>query len=111
MKIGPIQPEVITHRGASGYAAENTFAAHDLALEQGADVLELDVRATADGALAVLHDSTLARTAGDARAIGQLNVADLQTIPSAVRPPLLDEVLARYGSGATYLIDLKWSRA
>src|SRR5947209_4904443 len=61
-------PKVIAHRGASAYAREHSLAAYDLAIEQGADALELDVRATADGGLVVLHDRTLRRTARDPRA-------------------------------------------
>ena len=56
---------MVAHRGASGYELELTFAAYDLALKQGADVLELDLRATADGDLVLVHDATLLRTAKD----------------------------------------------
>ena len=41
--VGPARP-VIAHRGASGYAPENTLAAFELAEKQGADAFELDVR-------------------------------------------------------------------
>ncbi len=53
---------VIAHRGSSGQAPENTMAAFRLAAEAGADMIELDVRLTADGALAVIHDRRLQRT-------------------------------------------------
>lgn len=53
------RPQVIAHRGASADAPENTCDAFRLAAEQGADWVELDVRRTADGHLAVLHDGTL----------------------------------------------------
>jgi len=53
---------VIGHRGASGLAPENTLQSFALALEQGADALEFDVRVSSDGVPVVLHDSTLART-------------------------------------------------
>jgi glycerophosphoryl diester phosphodiesterase len=52
----------IGHRGASAYAPEHTFAAYDLALEQGADYIEIDLQMTADGVLVALHDKTLNRT-------------------------------------------------
>jgi glycerophosphoryl diester phosphodiesterase len=51
---------VIGHRGASQAFPENTLAAFRGAVDQGADGIELDVRRTADGALAVSHDDTLA---------------------------------------------------
>ena len=47
---------VIAHRGASGSAPENTLEAFGLALRQGADAFELDVRLTSDGVPVVLHD-------------------------------------------------------
>ncbi len=53
---------VIAHRGSSAQAPENTMAAFRLAAEAGADMIELDVRLTADGALAVIHDRRLQRT-------------------------------------------------
>lgn len=50
---------VIGHRGASQAFPENTLAAFQGAIDQGADGIELDVRRTADGALALSHDDTL----------------------------------------------------
>ena len=50
---------VIAHRGASGDFAENTLDAFFGAVDQGADGVELDVRRTADGRLAIHHDDTL----------------------------------------------------
>jgi glycerophosphoryl diester phosphodiesterase len=56
------RPLIIAHRGARSLAPENTIAAARKAFEIGADMWELDVGMTADGALLVIHDSTLART-------------------------------------------------
>jgi glycerophosphoryl diester phosphodiesterase len=53
---------VVAHRGASGDAPENTMEAFQLAVEAGADAIELDVHLTADGQLAVIHDDSLERT-------------------------------------------------
>ena len=53
---------IVAHRGASRQAPENTLEAFRLAVEAGADAIELDVHLTADGQLAVIHDSTLDRT-------------------------------------------------
>lgn len=53
---------VVAHRGASAYAPENTLAAVDSAHALGIDWVENDVQRTRDGALVVLHDTTLART-------------------------------------------------
>jgi glycerophosphoryl diester phosphodiesterase len=52
----------IAHRGARSLAPENTLAAARAALEQGADMWELDVGVTTDGELIVIHDDSLVRT-------------------------------------------------
>ncbi|MFF4354113.1 glycerophosphodiester phosphodiesterase [Streptomyces sp. NPDC001530] len=56
------RPVIVSHRGASGYAPENTLAAIDKAAAMGFSWVENDVQRTRDGELVVLHDSTLART-------------------------------------------------
>src|SRR5918993_392641 len=91
------EAEVIAHRGASAYTPEHTFAAYDLALEQGADALELDVRSTADGALVLLHDATLLRTTNDPRRVDELTSAGLAELDHPAAPVALDSVLGRYG--------------
>ncbi|MFF3611181.1 glycerophosphodiester phosphodiesterase [Streptomyces sp. NPDC002580] len=55
-------PLVVSHRGASAYAPENTLAAVDRAAQLGFDWVENDVQRTRDGHLVVLHDASLART-------------------------------------------------
>ena len=61
---GPLisPPLVIAHRGAAGDAPENTLAAFELALAQGADGVEFDVHLSADGVPVVIHDFRLERT-------------------------------------------------
>ncbi|MFG2164933.1 glycerophosphodiester phosphodiesterase family protein [Micromonospora chersina] len=56
------------HRGSSGMAPENTPAAFELAIAEGADYVETDVQLSADGELVIIHDVTLARTT-DARRV------------------------------------------
>jgi len=58
----PGRPIVVAHRGASGSLPENTIAAFELAVAQGARILEIDVHLTADDQLVVIHDDTLPRT-------------------------------------------------
>ncbi|MCR5148835.1 MAG: glycerophosphoryl diester phosphodiesterase membrane domain-containing protein [Eubacterium sp.] len=55
---------VTAHRGDAKHAPENTLAAFRLAIENGADVVELDVRETLDGEIVVCHDKNLSRTTG-----------------------------------------------
>ena len=99
---GPVR--VIAHRGASADAPENTFAAFDLALAMGADVLEFDVRLTADCEPVLVHDETLLRTHGDPRPIAEVTLHDLRQLDGALS---LADVFARYGDGTRYLIDFK----
>lgn len=54
--------KIVAHRGASLLAPENTMTAFGRAIEAGADVIEFDVQASADGRLVVIHDATLDRT-------------------------------------------------
>ena len=98
------RPEIVAHRGASAYAPEHTFDAYDLALELGADAIELDVRATLDGRLVVLHDPTLARTTGDPRPIGRVRADELR---GPRRPPGLGAVLSRYAGRTRLFVELK----
>jgi glycerophosphoryl diester phosphodiesterase len=80
------RPLVIAHRGASGRALENSLAAFRLAGELGADGVELDVHASADGALFVHHDETvdgvhhIAHTA--AAKLGALRLSDGSPLPT-----------------------------
>src|SRR5262245_27082175 len=78
------RPAVIAHRGASRAAPENTLEAFRLARSLGADAVELDVRRTRDGALAVHHDARLP----DGQSVVDLSAAEL---PRSV--PLLDAAL------------------
>jgi glycerophosphoryl diester phosphodiesterase len=60
--FAPPRPRLFGHRGAAGVAPENTMVSFAVAAALGAAYLELDVRATKDGTVVVLHDPTLERT-------------------------------------------------
>jgi len=61
--LGPAAPVVnVAHRGASAYVAENTLAAVRRAIALDCDLIEVDVQRSRDGALVLMHDTTLART-------------------------------------------------
>jgi glycerophosphoryl diester phosphodiesterase len=68
---------IVAHRGASGYAPENTSAVFDLAIDLSATAIEIDVRMTRDGHLIVWHDETIGRTARTATAASNFRVRDL----------------------------------
>jgi glycerophosphoryl diester phosphodiesterase len=73
-------PLVIAHRGASAYAPENTLAACELAVQMGADMIELDVQRTSDGELVVFHDDTTERWDGKKRLVGMCSLSELLTL-------------------------------
>jgi glycerophosphoryl diester phosphodiesterase len=86
---------VIAHRGASAYAPENTIPAFELAVRQGADMLELDVQRTADGVLVVFHDDTTERWDGRKRLMTTCTLAEVQALDIAgARVATLAEVCA-----------------
>lgn len=94
--------KVIAHRGASGYAPENTLRAFQQAVLLGADGVELDVQLTRDGELVVIHDETLDRTTTGAGRVYSYTFAELRTLdagrwfspsPKPERIPHLREVL------------------
>jgi glycerophosphoryl diester phosphodiesterase len=126
--------KVIGHRGAAGYAPENTFASFDYALALAVDGLETDIRATRDGVLVLLHDATVDRTTDGTGAITELTWDQVRRLDAAARftpavpatgarpgvpprPPLhdvrpqpiprLDEFLDRYSGRTTFRLELK----
>ena len=71
---------LIAHRGFSSRAPENTFAAFDLALQEGFDHFELDVRLTADGVPVVIHDATLERTTDGSGPVAAVMLEELERL-------------------------------
>ncbi|SNZ03919.1 glycerophosphoryl diester phosphodiesterase [Terribacillus aidingensis] len=111
---------VIAHRGASGFAPENTIAAFDLAVEMHADYIELDVQMTKDGQLVVIHDTSINRTSANAPDetvyVRDLSFASLHyydvgaaydSVYEGERVPLLEDVIKRYKGKTKFLIELK----
>jgi glycerophosphoryl diester phosphodiesterase len=72
-------PLLFAHRGAPGDHVENTLPSFWAALAYGADVLEMDVRMSADGHVVVHHDVTGERVFGDPRAIHATRYADIKS--------------------------------
>ena len=73
-------PLVIAHRGASGDAPENAIAAFQLAVDLGADGIELDIRLTSDGVPVVIHDRKVDRTTSGIGMIGRLSLAQVREL-------------------------------
>ena len=98
---------ILGHRGAVHPAApENTLAAVERALRQGADGVEVDVRVTADGVPVCHHDPSLERLAGDRRRVALTHYADLPWIGSH-RVPRLSEVVDLVRGRGQLVIELK----
>ena len=72
--------KVFAHRGASGYAPENTLEAFELAAKMGADGVELDVHMTKDGELVVAHDEELSRVSNGRGFIRDMTLAELKRL-------------------------------
>lgn len=98
---------IIGHRGAAGLAPENTLESFRAGYQAGADMLELDVRVTADKQLVVVHDPRLVRTHHRRESIASLTYEQLCAITTDRPMPLLEDVLDEF-FGKIYLnIELK----
>lgn len=107
---------ITAHRGASHGAPENTEASIALAITEGADYAEIDVRMTSDGVPVLLHDRGLFRTAGVVKEIDKVTYRELTSYDigrryakefSGERVPRLQDVLEEYGSKILFNIELK----
>lgn len=100
------RPIIFAHRGASAYAPENTLAAFELALRQGADAIELDTKLTADGHVVVIHDQTIDRTTPKSGKVREIHLQDIRKLDAGShfdiafkgeKVPTLEEVLKAVG--------------
>ena len=114
---------VVAHRGAPAVAPENTMESYRLAVEMGADAVELDVHLTADGKLAVIHDETVERTTDLTGSIASMTMKQLRTADAGYRfeapdgsfpfrgtglkVPTLAEVLKWLPSGTGLVVEIK----
>src|SRR5919197_5083274 len=114
--MGVGRPLVVGHRGAMGYAPENTLASFELAVEQGADVVELDVHLSRDGEVVVMHDERLERTTDGRGLVAEHSLAELRRLDAGAwfeprfggqRIPTLDEVLAWARERTPLAIEIK----
>ncbi len=107
----PARPLVIAHRGASAYRPENTPSAYALAIEQGADMIEIDLHRTRDGAIVVTHDAELEGLGGRGE-IADASRTEVRALDAGdgQRVPLLDEVLDGYGARIAFNLEIKQPR-
>lgn len=109
--------EIIAHRGASGAAPENTMAAFERAIIDGADWIELDVQENADGTVVVAHDSDFMKVSHVGTKVWNATDDDLAAIDigsffspefSDQRVPTLRHVLERARGAIGVVIELKY---
>lgn len=107
---------IIAHRGSSMAAPENTLAALDQAIVDGADAIEIDVRLTADQEVMLYHDRNMARLTGDQQEFGDLTREALERydvgswfgdVYEGEPIPGLDDALALVRGRADLMIEIK----
>jgi len=107
---------IIAHRGASFDAPENTLASVQMAWEQGADAVEIDVRMTRDGRIVLMHDKDAARTGGVKKLVADMTFSEIRGLDvggwkgerwAGERAPELQEVLAVVPGGRVLFVEIK----
>ncbi len=113
---GAARPLVVGHRGAGGVAPENTLAAFQAGM-QSAELIELDVHLSKDGAVIVAHDADADRTTNGIGSWSDMTLEEIQKLDAGSwfdsrfagqKIPTLSEVLAMVRGERTVLIELKW---
>jgi glycerophosphoryl diester phosphodiesterase len=108
--------ELVAHRGASGYAPENSIAAFQLALDYKADIIELDVHQSKDGEAIVIHDATLERTTNGTGSVVDFPTSELIQLDNGTwfnpefsneRIPTLDSAIKLINGQCILLIEIK----
>ncbi|MBI5382393.1 MAG: glycerophosphodiester phosphodiesterase [Opitutae bacterium] len=108
--------DLVAHRGASFEAPENTLAAANLAWQNNADVVELDIHLTKDGKLVVTHDANLKRVTGRDAAIVDLTFDEIRQLDAGSwknpkyageKIPSLDELIATLPAGKRLFVEIK----
>jgi len=114
---------IIAHRGASAYTTGNTLAAYEMAVQMGADYIEIDLQMTKDGKLVALHDSVVTLH-NVQQAVADVTFDEIQLLspgPEFFKNPLaytypsfhdlrivdLSEILNHFGDSVNYYIEMK----
>ena len=101
------------HRGSPDNYPENTILSFDMAIQEGADGIEMDVRVSSDGEYVIMHDSTVDRTTNGTGRIDELTLTQIKSLDAGswkgsqfvgVEVPTLDEILTKYKGVDTILI-------
>ncbi len=107
---------VFGHRGAKGYAPMNTLPSFELALQQGADGVELDVHRSKDGYPIILHDFTVDATTDGVGRVSEMTLSQLKALDAGswfgeafrgTQIPTLDEVFETLGKRLLINVEIK----
>jgi len=107
---------IIAHRGASGYAPENTMAAFELAARMGAAEIEYDLQFSKDRQIVVVHDTVLDRYGYPGLRVSELTLSELKALDmgawfgsgfAGARIVTLDELLERFGGVFVHHAEIK----
>ena len=110
--LSPPGPLVISHAACAGHAPENTLAGIRAALTIGADAVEVDVQASADGVPVLMHDLTLNRTTNGSGPLADRTLQQLRALDAGGDPiPSFDEALALTRGRALLIAEIKAPRA
>ena len=114
MSLKLAKPWMIAHRGASGYAPENTMAAFKRAVEMGCSFIETDIQLSRDSRLIAIHDPTVDRTTNATGSVREYTLSQLRELDAGSwfspefageRIPTLEEIVtfARQNDVVFYL--------
>ena len=107
---------VFAHRGASGYAPENTLPAFELGLKQRCDGFEFDVQITRDGVAAVIHDWTVDRTTNGSGEVRSMDYCDIRALDAGswldprfagTSVPRIEEIFELVPKGTALNVEIK----
>ncbi|WP_326544747.1 glycerophosphodiester phosphodiesterase [Mycolicibacterium sp. ND9-15] len=99
-------PFVVAHRGASAHRPEHTLGAYELALQEGADAVECDVRLTRDGHLVCVHDRKVDRTSNGTGLVSEMTLAQLRELDYGAWHPSRNDAARQGDTGLLTLDDL-----
>jgi glycerophosphoryl diester phosphodiesterase len=113
--VGKPKPYVMAHRGNRVACPENTLAAFQRALDEGADIIETDLHLTADGVFICIHDATVDRTTNGSGPVSAMTLSEVKTLSAAdgnpefenERVPTLTELTAILPPGVPLALELK----
>ncbi len=95
-------PKIIGHRGAAGYAPENTLEGIHTAADMGVEWVEFDVKLTRDGVPILFHDETLDRTTNGSGLVAEIDFEDIRQLEAGswfgdsfagIKIPTLEEAI------------------